>query len=123
MKAKSDRRFFTALILFGLVGQIAWVVENMYFNVFIYNMFSASAADISLMVAASSVVATLTTILVGALSDRVGKRRLFISLGYILWGVSILLFALVRTDTLSALFPAATAISALGVTITVVLDG
>ena len=68
------KRFFSALVLFGLMGQVAWVVENMYFNVFIYNMFSASASDISLMVAASSIVATVTTIFIGALSDRIGKR-------------------------------------------------
>ena len=59
------KKFFSALILFGLMGQVAWVVENMYFNVFIYNMFTASASDISLMVAASSIVATLTTIVIG----------------------------------------------------------
>ena len=83
-------KFFAALILFSLVGQIAWVVENMYFNVFIYKMFNASAADISLMVEASAVAATLTTIFIGALSDRLGKRKIFMCLGYILWGVSIL---------------------------------
>ena len=53
MKSKLTPRFWWALALFGLVGQIAWVVENMYFNVFIYKMFSASAADISNMVAIS----------------------------------------------------------------------
>ena len=122
MTKNKNRRFYAALILFGLIGQIAWVVENMYFNVFIYNMFSASPADISLMVAASSVVATVTTILIGALSDKVGKRRLFISLGYILWGVSILLFALVRKEIIGAIFPAAVSVSAICVTVTVVLD-
>lgn len=76
-------KFFAALILFSLVGQIAWVVENMYFNVFIYKMFNASAADISLMVEASAVAATLTTIFIGALSDRLGKRKIFMCLGYI----------------------------------------
>ena len=29
----------------------------------------------------------------GALSDRLGKRKVFISFGYILWGISIILFA------------------------------
>lgn len=122
MTKNKTRRFYAALVLFGLIGQVAWVVENMYFNVFIYKMFSASAADISLMVAASSVVATATTILIGALSDRVGKRRLFISLGYVLWGVSILLFALVRKDVIGALFPTAVSVSAVCVTVTVLLD-
>jgi MFS family permease len=74
MKTKLSGRFWCALTLFSLIGQVAWVVENMYFNVFIYNMFRATAADISAMVAASAVAATLTTVFMGALSDRVGKR-------------------------------------------------
>ena len=47
MKAKLSPRFWLALTLFSLIGQIAWVVENMYLNVFIYKMFHASAANIS----------------------------------------------------------------------------
>ena len=39
-----SKRFKFTLWVFGLMGQIAWVVENMYFNVFIYKMFHASAA-------------------------------------------------------------------------------
>lgn len=85
-KTKLGGRFWLALTVFSLVGQVAWVVENMYFNVFIYKMFHATAAQISLMVAASAVVATLTTILIGALSDRVGRRKIFICVGYLLWG-------------------------------------
>ena len=100
----SKRKFYLALVIFSLVGQIAWVVENMYFNVFIYKMFNASAADISLMVEASAVAATLTTILIGALSDRLQKRKIFMCLGYIFWGLSILAFAFVRLDLISAAF-------------------
>ena len=81
MKNKLGSKFWIALVIFSLTGQIAWVVENMYFNVFIYKMFSASASDISLMVAASAVCATLTTVFMGALSDKIGKRKLFISGG------------------------------------------
>ena len=97
---KLGRKFYVGLLLFSLVGQVAWVVENMYFNVFLYQMFHATAAQISTMVAASAVSATLTTVFIGALSDRIGKRKLFITAGYILWGVSILLFALLRMDVL-----------------------
>ena len=71
MKTKLSPRFWCALTLFSLIGQVAWVVENMYLNVFIYNMFNATADDISTMVAASAISAALTTILIGALSDRV----------------------------------------------------
>ena len=120
-KKASSRRFWAALTIFSLVGQIAWVVENMYFNVFIYRMFHASADAISLMVAASAVSATVTTLLIGALSDKLGKRKAFICGGYLLWGVSILSFALIRTDLLTALFPALSA-PALAVTLVIVLD-
>ena len=45
---KNPGKFWMALVIFSLVGQVAWVVENMYFNVFIYKMFRASASQISL---------------------------------------------------------------------------
>ena len=71
-------RFYLSLVIFCLTGQVAWTVENMYFNVFIYKMFHAGPEAISLMVAASAVAATVTTLLIGALSDKLGKRKLFI---------------------------------------------
>ena len=114
-------RFWLALVIFGLTGQVAWVVENMYFNVFIYKMFNASAEAISAMVSASAVAATVTTVLIGALSDKMGRRKIFICVGYILWGLSIAAFSLVRVDVLSGLFPAVSA-AALGVTVTIILD-
>ena len=117
-----NKKFYLALVIFSLVGQVAWVVENMYLNVFIYKMFNASATAISTMVAASAVAATVTTIFVGALSDKIGKRKLFICLGYILWGISIWSFALIRTDVIHALFPAAASAAAVGVSLVIVMD-
>ena len=35
-KIKNKAKFYIALVILSLTGQIAWVVENMYFNVFIY---------------------------------------------------------------------------------------
>ena len=121
MKTKLSKRFWLSLALFGLMGQIAWVVENMYLNVFMYKMFNASASDISNMVSASAIAATLTTVLVGALSDKLGKRKVFICGGYILWGLSIFAFALLKVDLLEGIFPAISG-AALGITLTIVLD-
>jgi len=122
MKTKLSPKFLFALTLFSLVGQIAWVVENMYLNVFMYKMFHASAENISAMVAASAIAATLTTVLIGALSDKLGKRKIFICLGYILWGISILGFILLREDLIKAAFPLAASTSAIGITCVIVLD-
>ena len=116
------KKFFAALLIFSFIGQIAWVVENMYFNVFIYKMFNASAGDIALMVEASAVAATLTTVFIGALSDRLQKRKIFMCAGYIAWGVSILAFALVRLDIISSVFGAAANASAIAVTVVIILD-
>ena len=101
MQTKLGRKFWISMLIFGLMGQVAWVVENMYFNVFIYKMFNASAADISAMVMASAVTAALTTIIMGAVSDKVGRRKAFMSVGYIIWGVSIIAFAYIHSIMLT----------------------
>ena len=114
--------FMLALVIFCLTGQVAWVVENMYFNVFIYKMFHASAEAISAMVAASAIAATVTTLIIGALSDKVGKRKIFICGGYIIWGVTIWSFSLIRLDVIHALFPAVASAAAVGVSLTIIMD-
>ena len=116
------KKFWVAMSLFGLIGQVAWVVENMYLNVFIYKMFHAQPADISLMVGASSVAATITTILIGALSDRIGKRKVFMCGGYLVWGVAILAFAFVRMDILTPLCGNAIEAAAFGIQLVIILD-
>ncbi len=121
-KTKLSSKFWIALTIFSLVGQVAWVVENMYFNVFIYKMFHASAPQISMMVSASAIAATVTTILIGALSDKIGKRKLFICSGYILWGISIWSFSLIRTDVINHIFPMAVSAASIGVSLVIIMD-
>lgn len=108
MKQNPARLWFS-LILIGLMGQFAWTIENMYFNVYLYNTISTDPGYIAAMVAASAVVATLTTLFMGALSDRVGRRKAFISVGYLLWGLSTAAFGLITVENASRLFPAANA--------------
>ena len=122
MKNSSNSKFWTSLIIFGLTGQVAWVVENMYFNGFIYKMFNASASDISTMVAVSAIVATLTTLFMGALSDKLALRKPFICFGYIIWGITICSFAFINVEVISAVFGGASALS-IGITLVIIMDG
>ncbi len=119
---KKNGKFYLCLVIFCLMGQVAWTVENMYFNVFIYKMFHASPEAISAMVAASAIAATLTTLFIGALSDKLGKRKLFICGGYIAWGLSIWSFSLIRMDVIHGLFPSAVSAASVGVGLTIAMD-
>ena len=112
MKKKLGARLWSVLILVGLSGQFAWTLENMYFNVFLYNTISTNPDHIAAMVAASAITATLTTLIMGALSDRLGRRKAFISLGYILWGLTTASFGFISPESAGALFPAANAANA-----------
>lgn len=118
---KLGARKWLTLILVGLFGQFAWTIENMYFNVFLYNTISTDPDYIALMVAWSAVAATVTTLLMGALSDRVGKRKVFICAGYMLWGLSTAAFGYITKENAARLFPAANAAAA-AATMVVVLD-
>ena len=88
-------KVWSSIILFGLIGQIAWVVENMYFSRFMQNEITRAPYATTLMVAFSAIFATLSTLIGGALCDRAGKRKLFICWGYVIWGFTIMMFALV----------------------------
>ena len=92
------KRTWTALILLGFAGQLAWAVENQYFNTFVYDNITPDPRPISWMVAASAVASTLTAIFMGALSDRTrtrwGRRRPFILFGYLAWGIATAAFPL-----------------------------
>ena len=91
------------LVLFGLIGQIAWSVENMYFNLFVFETISPDLNAITLMVQLSGVAATLTTLVAGTLSDKTGNRRSYISYGYIIWGITVALFGFLSKENIQTL--------------------
>ena len=118
---KLGKRTWFLIVLLALVGQVAWAVENNFFNLFIQDVFGASLSDVALMVSASALVATATTLFIGAWSDRIGKRKVFIALGSVLWGCSILVFAVLQNIS-SDLAKDAAAAASLGITLTIVFD-
>jgi MFS family permease len=109
---KLSKRIWASFLIIGLTGQFAWTIENMYFNIYLYNTISTNPNNIALMVASSAIVATLTTLVMGAFSDKLGRRKPFISLGYIFWGLSTMAFGLISVENIAKLFPAANAVAA-----------
>ncbi|MBQ8402977.1 MAG: MFS transporter, partial [Clostridia bacterium] len=59
---------------------------------------------------------------IAKLADTLGKRKVFICGGYILWGISILSFCLIRTDIVGAFLPASASVSAVCVTLVIIMD-
>jgi len=116
-----NTKFWIALLLTGFLGQLAWTIENMYFNVFVYNTISANVDVIARMVALSAITATVTTLFMGHLSDKMAKRKLFICLGYIIWGFSLLAFAFLSIDNITKLLPTVNAV-ALGGWLAIIMD-
>ncbi len=90
---KLGGKIWISIVLFGLMGQLAWMVENMYFSTFIQKQITTEGWATSATVASSAVVAALVTIFGGVLSDRLGKRKVFVSWGYIIWGLVTASFA------------------------------
>ncbi|PKO19004.1 MAG: hypothetical protein CVU39_00190 [Chloroflexi bacterium HGW-Chloroflexi-10] len=89
-------RTWFVIALLSLSGQIAWGVENAWFNTFVFDTLTPDPRPIAWMVAVSAAVATITTLLMGTLSDRtytrLGRRRPFILFGYVFWGIVTALF-------------------------------
>ena len=111
--SKLSARIWFNLCIFGFIGQVAWNLENMYFNTFLYNTVYdkgtvtqgiSSMKAIQLMVALSAVTAVVTTFLMGNLSDKINKRKVFISVGYIIWGVTVLVFGFITKDNIATIF-------------------
>ena len=114
MNTKLSKKTWLSIVIFSLVGQIAWTMENMFYNVYIVDQFNASPSAIALMVSLSAVTATLTTLFMGALSDKIGKRKIFIVSGYFLWGITILSFIFVNSQYIHS--------AVLGITLVILLD-
>lgn len=82
------KRNWILIWIIGMAGQIAWNIENNWFNTFVYEKIGYYPNVIAWMVGVSAAVTTIVTFVFGTLSDRIGKRKPFIVYGYILWGVA-----------------------------------
>ena len=112
---KLSKKNWFIITVFCFMGGIAWNTENMYFNTFITNEIYADVSQnaiigsmeattaIARMVALSAIAAVLTTFVMGALSDKLKNRKMFISVGYILWGIVTAMFGFITKENVANL--------------------
>lgn len=89
---KISKKNWTLIWVLGLAGQLCWNVENQWFNTFVYDKIAPNPVIISWMVGLSAAVTTFATNFIGTLGDRKGKRKPYIALGYIMWGIFTIAF-------------------------------
>ena len=112
----SSFRFWLIVWGMGLAGQLCWNMENQWFNTFVYAKISQDVDIVTWMVILSAFVTTLSTFVFGTLSDRLGSRKRFVSIGYIIWGIATIVFGL--TEFLRSPTGAALAVAGLLVVLT-----
>ena len=116
MEKKLSKRIWLNICVFSFMGGLAWNIENMYFNTFLYDsIYGGASANalanvmapttaISRMVALSAVTAVVTTFIMGTLSEKMKNRKAFISFGYIAWGIITALFGFITKDNVASIF-------------------
>lgn len=132
-KEKLSKKNWFIITLFCLMGGVAWNTENMYFNTFITNEIYADVSQsailgsmeavtaVSRMVALSAIAAVLTTFIMGALSDRLKNRKMFISVGYIFWGAVTAIFGFITKENVANLFNLTDEAKILGTTVWIII--
>lgn len=95
----SPLRFWIVVWGMGLAGQLCWNMENQWFNTFVYAKIAKDVDIVTWMVILSAFVTTISTFVFGTLSDRMGNRKKFVSIGYIIWGAATILFGLTEFVT------------------------
>ena len=109
-KKRSNLNFWLLVWGLGIAGQLCWNMENQWFNTFVYAKIAKDPTIISWMVGVSAAATTVSTFLFGCVSDRLGKRKLLVAVGYILWGIFTIAFGMTQFLTRSA----AAALTAVG---------
>lgn len=110
---KLSPRLWIGMLMCSFIGGLAWNVENMYFNTFLWNevyegtvgVTSLTYTDaVNIMVTFSAIVAVVTTFIMGTLSEKMKNRKAFISFGYIAWGIITALFGFITKDNVANIF-------------------
>ncbi len=112
-KGRLSTRIWTAIILFMFISSIAGGVESMYLGLFLDNTVFKDGAmgasitltdTVNLIASLAAVVSGITTFVMGTLSEKMKNRKLFVSIGFIVWGIVMLVFSAVKRDNVANVF-------------------
>ncbi len=133
MDKKLSKRIWLNICIFSFMGGLAWNIENMYFNTFLYDsIYGGASANalanvmapttaISRMVALSAITAVVTTFIMGTLSEKMKKRKVFISVGYIIWGIITAAFGFISKESVATVLGLSDEAKILATTVWVVI--
>ena len=133
MDKKLSKRIWLNICIFSFMGGLAWNIENMYFNTFLYDsIYGGASANalanvmapttaISRMVALSAITAVVTTFIMGTLSEKMKKRKVFISVGYIIWGIITAAFGFISKESVATILGLSDETKILATTVWVVI--
>ena len=106
-------RIWIAILLFMFIGSIAACVESMFLGLFLDDTVfkdgtmgtSLTLTDtVNLIVSLAAVISCVNTFVMGTLSEKLKNRKLFISIGFIAWGIVMLFFSGVGKSKTASFF-------------------
>ena len=112
-KGQLSIRIWITIILFMFISSIATNIESMYLGLYLNNTTFKHGAmgasltltdTVNLIASLTAVVSGITTFAMGTLSEKMKNRKVFISFGFIIWGIIMLVFSFVRGGQIARLF-------------------
>lgn len=110
---KLSMRIWITIILFMFISAIASGVESMYLGLFLDNTVFENGAmgapitltdAVNLIASLAAVVSGITTFVMGTLSEKMKNRKIFISFGFIVWGIVMFVFSAVKKENVADTF-------------------
>lgn len=108
-----NKRVWIGLLLFMFIGSIAASIEGTYLNVFLDGtVFEQGSMGsqitltdaVNLKTSLSAIIAGVTAFIMGTLSEKLKNRKVFISLGYVIWGIISMLMGFANKENVAKLF-------------------
>ena len=108
-----NKRVWIGLVLFIFMGSMAGTAQGTLTSVFLDNtVFDQGSMGakitltdaVNIITSVSAVISCITAFIMGTLSEKLRNRKIFISVGYIIWGIMTVLFGVIKKDVVAKMF-------------------